>query len=125
MERKKSKGLVDNIDMFADDIFDDYESEETKTADYKDENYLTKYTSKEKTAHDEKLDDMMTAVFWFKEMAGKKRISEEEKRYLELIIIQLSKFYFPNLADMNPSPKCEEAIQEILKGIEKKYKKTA
>ena len=62
---------------------------------------------------------MMSAAYWFNEMhkRGAKNISSDEKRYLELIIIELSDFYFPNLAILKPD-KDKEAIEKIRESIE-------
>ena len=59
------------------------------------------------------LDTYMSAAVWFNEMASRGTMSQEEKRYVELMIIELSKFYFSHLDEIKPSRKCMESIKSI------------
>lgn len=44
-------------------------------------------------------------------------MTEKEQRYVELMIIELSKFYFSNLDTLHPSSKCRESICKIFEDI--------
>ena len=59
----------------------------------------------------------MTAAVWFNEISNRGNITKEESRYVELMIIELSKFYFGHLDIIKPSKKCQEAINNICKNI--------
>ena len=72
-----------------------------------------KVLSKAALKKQKKADLMMDAAVWFKDMADSNEITDDEKRYVELMIIQLSRFYFANLGSITPSPKCAEAIANI------------
>lgn len=63
------------------------------------------------------LDTYMSAAVWFNEMTSRGTMSKEEKRYVELMIIELSKFYFSHLDEMKPSKKCMESIKSIYSSI--------
>ena len=67
--------------------------------------------------HGSKIDKYMTAAVWFNEISNRGNITKEESRYVELMIIELSKFYFGHLDIIKLSKKCQEAINNICKNI--------
>lgn len=63
-----------------------------------------------------KTQEMIDATYWFADMTrrGPEKIGEDEKRYLELMIIELSKFYFPNLNVPALKPEvCKNQLKNI------------
>lgn len=67
--------------------------------------------------HGSEIDKYMTAAVWFNEINSRGKMTKEEARYVELMIIELSKFYFGHLDTIKPSKKCQEAINNICKNI--------
>lgn len=59
------------------------------------------------------LDKYITSAVWFREMAERDAMTKEEKRYVELMIMELSQFYFGHLKEIKPSAKCMEAIRKM------------
>lgn len=133
--KAKEKGLdfydYDKEETDYDDDYDDIESpdeeeEEEEEKEEKKEKEKEK-SSEEKRREQQRLrereetrrESMMSAAYWFNEMhkRGAKNISSDEKRYLELIIIELADFYFPNLEALKPD-KDKEAIEKIRESIE-------
>ena len=132
-QKAKENGL-DFYDYDGDDIdYDDIEEEEMEEEDAVEEDSEEEKREKEERREEKKKaqqrlrereetkrESMMSAAYWFNEMhkEGAKGITSDEKRYLELIIIELSEFYFPNL-DVLPPDKDKEAVEKIKKSIEK------
>lgn len=133
-KKAKEKGLdfydYDKEETDYDDDYDDIdgpeEEEEEKEKEEKKEK--EKENSKEEERREQqrrkereqtRRESMMSAAYWFNEMhkRGAKNISSDEKRYLELIIIELADFYFPNLEALKPD-KDKEAIEKIRESIE-------
>ena len=131
--KAKEKGLdfydYDKEETDYDDDYDDIEGpeEEEEEEEEKEEKKEKEKISEEKRREQQRLkereetrrESMMSAAYWFNEMhkRGAKNISSDEKRYLELIIIELSDFYFPNLEALKPD-KDKEAIEKIRESIE-------
>lgn len=131
--KAKEKGLdfydYDKEETDYDDDYDDIEGpdEEEEEEEEKEEKKETEKSTEEQRREQQRLkereetrrESMMSAAYWFNEMhkRGAKNISSDEKRYLELIIIELSDFYFPNLATLKPD-KDKEAIEKIGESIE-------
>ena len=64
------------------------------------------------------LDKYMTAAVWFNEISERGKMTKEERRYVELMLIEMASFYFGNLKKIKPSGKCLEAIKKINKDIQ-------
>lgn len=118
-----------------DDIEDKDEEEEEEEEEEEKEGKEKKKEKKEQTKRREqhlleneetRRESMMSAAYWFNEMhrKGAEYISPEEKRYLELIIIELSEFYFPNLSILPPD-KDKAAVENIGESIKKFAEKNA
>lgn len=60
----------------------------------------------------------MAAAVWFHEISERGFMTESEKRYVTLMLIEMSKFYFDNIKDIKPSGKCLEAIKRIYRDIQ-------
>lgn len=131
--KAKEKGLdfydYDKEETAYDDDYDDIEGpeeeeeEEEEKEEKKEKEKSTEEQRREqqrfKEREETRRESMMSAAYWFNEMhrRGAKNISSDEKRYLELIIIELADFYFPNLAILKPD-KDKEAIEKIRESIE-------
>ena len=131
--KAKEKGLdfydYDKEETAYDDDYDDIEGpeEEEEEEEEKEEKKEKEKSTEEQRREQQRLkereetrrESMMSAAYWFNEMhkRGAKNISSDEKRYLELIIIELSDFYFPNLEALKPD-KDKEAIEKIRESIE-------
>ena len=131
--KAKEKGLdfydYDKEETAYDDDYDDIEGpeEEEEEEEEKEEKKEKGKSTEEQRREQQRLkereetrrESMMSAAYWFNEMhkRGAKNISNDEKRYLELIIIELSDFYFPNLEALKPD-KDKEAIEKIRESIE-------
>ena len=131
--KAKEKGLdfydYDKEETAYDDGYDDIEGpeEEEEEEEEKEEKKEKEKSTEEQRREQQRLrereetrrESMMSAAYWFNEMhkRGAKNISSDEKRYLELIIIELSDFYFPNLTTLKPD-KDKEAIEKIKESIE-------
>lgn len=131
--KAKEKGLdfydYDKEETAYDDDYDDIEGpeeeeeEEEEKEEKKEKEKSTEEQRREqqrfKEREETRRESMMSAAYWFNEMhkRGAKNISSDEKRYLELIIIELSDFYFPNLEALKPD-KDKEAIEKIRESIE-------
>lgn len=63
------------------------------------------------------IDKYMTAAVWFNEISKRGEMTADEVRYIELMIIEMSKFYFGNLKSLKPSKKCIEAMKEICSAV--------
>lgn len=132
-KKAKEKGLdfydYDKEETDYDDDYDDIEGpeEEEEEEEEKEEKKEKEKSTEEQRREQQRLkereqtrrESMMSAAYWFNEMhkRGAKNISSDEKRYLELIIIELSDFYFPNLEALKPD-KDKEAIEKIRESIE-------
>lgn len=131
--KAKEKGLdfydYDKEETGFDDGYDDIEGpeEEEEEEEEKEEKKEKEKSKEEERREQQRLrereetrrESMMSAAYWFNEMhkRGANNISSDEKRYLELIIIELSDFYFPNLEALKPD-KDKEAIEKIRESIE-------
>ena len=131
--KAKEKGLdfydYDKEETAYDDDYDDIEGpeEEEEEEEEKEEKKEKEKSTEEQRREQQRLkkreetrrESMMSAAYWFNEMhrRGAKNISSDEKRYLELIIIELADFYFPNLEALKPD-KDKEAIEKIRESIE-------
>lgn len=104
MPRKKGSALIANIESYAD--IDYEEIEEPKKIP-------TQIQIARPIAQDKKLDRCMDAAAWFRDISERGSMTADEKRYIDLIVIELSKFYFANLKELKFSDKCKEAIQTI------------
>ncbi len=65
------------------------------------------------------VDKYMTSAVWFNEMS-ERGMSNDEKRYVELMLIELEKFYFSKLESSNISDKSKQIIKKIHDDIEEK-----
>lgn len=110
-----------NDDEITTEEEDLWEEEKTK------ENSITENTigeppKKEKKKNSSKkkddIDTYMECLFWFNEMGKKKKLNKDELRYVELMVIELSKFYFNNLDKYKHTKKCQESIKAIYKNIQ-------
>lgn len=63
-----------------------------------------------------KADRYIAAAAWFHEMKTR-GMTQEEERYVELMLIELADFYFTDLDSRNPCKKCKEALCRIEKSI--------
>lgn len=140
MPRKKKNPLVENIADYSDLEYEEddagfvelhksqerdrtYEDESDKSWMYQstDDEYDTQNNYKEsdekiKTAEpvlSSKIDDYINAAVWFHDINQRGNITDTELRYVELMIIEMSCFYFDKLKDMHPSAKCVEALKKI------------
>ena len=68
------------------------------------------------------IDKYMTAAVWFNEISERGEMTKEETRYVELMLIEMTQFYFDRLDKIKPSGKCLDAIRKIGKSrISKLY----
>lgn len=64
------------------------------------------------------IDKYMSSAVWFHDISERKEMTQDEARYVELMIIELSKFYFGNLDKIRPSGKCLDAVKNIYRNIQ-------
>ena len=64
------------------------------------------------------IDKYMTAAVWFNEISERGKMTKEETRYIELMLIEMTQFYFDRLDKIKPSGKCLEAIRKIGRDIQ-------
>lgn len=115
---------TDRMWMYEDDTLLNIQSIQQEEEEEKEEKE-TKQTQKEqqkeiekiKAKKEEKKENMMNAAAWFRDMGKAGQMTDDEKRYVELMLIELPKFYFLNLENNPPSQKCKEAIKNICKSI--------
>lgn len=104
--------VLDEDDITEDDLWSDEDKKEKERK--KAERESTASTAlKTPMASEEKVKQYMDAAVWFKDISERGEMTEKESRYVELMIIELSKFYFSNLSKLHPSPKCMESIHKI------------
>ena len=60
----------------------------------------------------------MTAAVWFNEISERGEMTKEETRYIELMLIEMTQFYFDRLDEIKPSGKCLEASRKIGRDIQ-------
>ena len=64
------------------------------------------------------IDKYMTAAVWFNEISERGEMTKEETRYVELMLIEMTQFYFDRLDKIKPSGKCLDAIRKIGRDIQ-------
>lgn len=99
----------DSSDEEENDLWGDEQEQKVKEKQSKSEDALSK--------HAQNIDKYMSAAAWFHDMSKQGAPSQEELRYVDLMIIELSKFYFDNLNNIKPSKKCEKALKNIKKQL--------
>lgn len=67
---------------------------------------------------DEEYAENMAAAVWFHDISERGEISDDELRYVELMLIEMSNFYFDNLKNIHPSGKCLDSIKKIYRDIQ-------
>ena len=127
---KKCEDETDRMWMYKDNRDDEIVDEDESTEDdlWSDEDKKGKERKKseketaqvEQKAHaaaEERVKQYMDAAVWFKDISERGEMTEKEQRYVELMIIELSKFYFSKLDTLHPSPKCKESIRKICEDV--------
>lgn len=137
-ERKQDTDCDDETNkmwMYKDNLVNKEEHPEEPEPEEEDTSWEDEHEPKESSKEDKKeltelqqkklttIGHYMDAAVWFHEMTEQGMPTEEELRYVELMIIELSKFYFGNMKCITPSPKCQEAINNIAAAIRKKRTK--
>lgn len=145
--RKRENPLTEHIADFSDMEYDDGDvddfialntskKEDNECFDDSDQSWMYEYTEEPESCDDESektedkiqnstqnpvinsdIDKYMTAAVWFNEINKRGNMSRDEIRYVELMIIELSNFYFGHLKDLKPSKKCAESINYIYESI--------
>lgn len=112
----RDEDVLDDEEITEDDLWSDEdkkESEKKKTG-----KCATPAVLNHSSRSEEKVKQYMDAAVWFKDISERGEMTEKESRYVELMIIELSKFYFSNIRKLHPSNKCMESIREIGKDIQ-------
>lgn len=110
-ESEKDEGIYSE-ELTDDDLWSDITVKEKRKVTIKE-------TAKEElpanpvVRHSSDIDKYMTAAVWFNEISERGEMTKEETRYVELMLIEMARFYFDNLDKIKPSGKCLEAIKQI------------
>lgn len=107
--------IVDEDESTEDDLWSDEDKKEKERK--KSEKGTAQVEQKVNAVAEEKVKQYMDAAVWFKDISERGEMTEKEQRYVELMIIELSKFYFSNLDTLHPSSKCRESICKIFEDI--------
>lgn len=105
------KEFVDEASIDENELWDDSDSQDDTETHEQKEGVLNNAVVVDS------IDKYMTAAVWFHEINERGYMTELEKRYVTLMLIEMSKFYFDNLGTMNLSHKCREAINKIYMDI--------
>lgn len=111
MYKNEEDELTDEDEITDEDLW----GEQKESQKEKEENVSTSVESKTTGINDS--ERYMTAAAWFHEINERGFMTDLEKRYVSLMLIEMSKFYFDNLKEMCPSVKCKEAIIKIYRDI--------
>ena len=103
--------IIDEDEVTDEDLWGD-EAAATEPEDDK----VTKQP--ERMRNESQLDQYMAAAVWFHDISERGEISDDELRYVELMLIEMSNFYFDNLKNINPSGKCLDSIKKIYRDIQ-------
>lgn len=95
-------------DMDNDDDYDDFEH------DYNVDDYEGPVQNQQQRYHQADIDRCMDAALLFREINDRGYLLDEEKRYIELIVIEMSKIFIKNINKDTLSAKCREAINQLL-----------
>lgn len=103
--------IVDEDEVTDEDLWGD----ETAATEPEDDK-VTKQPAR--IRNESQLDQYMAAAVWFHDISERGEISDDELRYVELMLIEMSNFYFDNLKNIHPSGKCLDSIKKIYRDIQ-------
>lgn len=108
-----NEDIVDDEEITDEDLWDEPDKDKNS-----DSATIVKGVNPPNSVYMDDKEKYMSAAVWFHEISEKGFMTETEKRYITLMLIEMSNFYFDNIKNIKPSGKCLEAINRIYRDIQ-------